>query len=745
MRKTFFALGILFLSLMENEALAQHELRRTEDLGSHSHEAGEINSGTNHLSWGRDTTSHDGGKNIPIGQFQWCIDPRLGSVIDAENKDTVVHNFQSFNLTEGYTGQYSFTGNLGSPRLNRIFLNREPMENFIFISPFSFFRESLQDFRFTNTLSPITNLAYHKCGTKENGQDRLRAYFASNINKISGIGFKIDYLYGRGYYNNQANSQFGGTLYGYYRGEKYNMHAYANINRMKMAENGGIEDERYIKDPQSFPQKFSSKDIPVNLSETWNRNNEENYFLTHRYNIGIYREIEVPDSLKPQMPSDAELLLELSDSIREILRTDSMARQLALDTLRLKWESEQIPPTEFLPVTSFIHTLDIRRLTHSYLSRNTPETYYANHYYGSWNDVHDDTKALSVKNTFGLALREGFNKWAQMGISLYASHKMRTYTLPELDDSGINWQKKYTEHDVSAGGVLSRTQGKFIHYNVDGELWVVGENVGDFKVDGQATLDFPISKKDSMNVNLQALVNHQKPGFYFRHYHSQSTWWDNTSLNRELRTRFMGSIAIKRTKTKLTAGVENLTNYTYFAMRNTRKQTAKPNSNLPSDYLHNVTVEQDGGNIQVFSATLAQDFKFGPVHWENEVTYQKTSNADILPLPDVSLYTNLYLLFRIAKVLRVQLGGDMRYFTSYYAPDYAPSIGQFAIQDTRHQRTKIGNYPIVNVYANLHLKNCRIYASVNHVNKGTGHSFWAPFYPIDPLTIHFGLSWNFFN
>ena len=431
MRKTFFALGILFLSLMENEALAQHELRRTEDLGSHSHEAGEINSGTNHLSWGRDTTSHDGGKNIPIGQFQWCIDPRLGSVIDAENKDTVVHNFQSFNLTEGYTGQYSFTGNLGSPRLNRIFLNREPMENFIFVSPFSFFRESLQDFRFTNTLSPITNLAYHKCGTTENGQDRLRAYFASNINKISGIGFKIDYLYGRGYYNNQANSQFGGTLYGYYRGEKYNMHAYAKINRMKMAENGGIEDERYIKDPQSFPQKFSSKDIPVNLSETWNRNNEENYFFTHRYNIGIYREIEVPDSLIPQIPSDAELLLELSDSIREILRTDSMARQLALDTLRLKWESEQIPPTEFLPVTSFIHTLDIRRLTHSYLSRNTPETYYANHYYGSWNDVHDDTKALSVKNTFGLALREGFNKWAQMGIScgLHSSFPVLQVTL----------------------------------------------------------------------------------------------------------------------------------------------------------------------------------------------------------------------------------------------------------------------------------------------------------------------------
>ena len=745
MRNKIYVLITLLQILFSINIHAQHELKRMDDNAHHDMESGNIHSGTNHLTWGRDSTAREKESEVPIGQFQWTIDPRLGTVIAAENNDTVVHNFQSFNLTEGYTGQYSFLGNLGAPRLNRVFMNREQMENFIFITPFSFFRGSLKDFRFTNTLSPVTNIAYHKCGSKENGQDRIRAYFASNINKVSGFGFKLDYLYGRGYYNSQANSQFGSTIYGYYRGDKYNMHAYVNINHMKMAENGGIEDERYIKDPQSFPQRFGTKDIPVNLSETWNRNHEENYYLTQRYNIGFDKEIEVPDSLKPEMPKDEELLLSLSDSIREILKTDTIARALALDTLRTNWELSQISPTEFIPVTSIVHTIDIKRLNHNYLSRNTPEDYYANHFYGSWSDVHDDTRALSLRNTLGIQLREGFNKWAQMGISLYASHKLRTYTLPEINQEGKLWDKKYTEHDLTVGGVLSRTQGKIIHYDVDGELWVVGENVGDFKVDGNASLDFPISKKDSVNINLQALVQNQKPGFYFRHYHSQSTWCDNTSMNREFRTRFIGSIGIKRTKTKLKIGVENLKNYTFFAMENTRKENARPGSELPADYLHNVVVKQYNGNIQVFSATLAQDFKFGPVHWENEVTYQKTSQEDVLPLPQVSLYSNLYLLFRIAKVLRVQLGGDVRYFTSYYAPDYAPSIGQFALQDNNHARTKIGNYPIVNVYANLHLKNCRLYASVNHVNESNGHSFWAPFYPIDPLTIHFGLSWNFFN
>ena len=58
---------------------------------------------------------------------------------------------------------------------------------------------------------------------------------------------------------------------------------------------------------------------------------------------------------------------------------------------------------------------------------------------------------------------------------------------------------------------------------------------------------------------------------------------------------------------------------------------------------------------------------------------------------------------------------------------------------------KIGNYPILNAYANLHIKHCRLYVAMQHFNAGTGRRFWAPHYAMDPRTIHFGVSWNFFN
>ena len=143
--------------------------------------------GNDAYTWGRDTTQAEE-KIIPIGSYAWNIDERFGNITPVD-VDTLPNNFQNFNLTAGPTGQYNFLGNLGSPRLSRLFMDRKPYSNFIFADPFDYFYTPVNEFQFTNTLSPITNLSYHSCGNKQDGEDRLRAYFASNINKISGIGF----------------------------------------------------------------------------------------------------------------------------------------------------------------------------------------------------------------------------------------------------------------------------------------------------------------------------------------------------------------------------------------------------------------------------------------------------------------------------------------------------------------------------------------------------------------------------
>ena len=97
-------------------------------------------------------------------------------------------------------------------------------------------------------------------------------------------------------------------------------------------------------------------------------------------------------------------------------------------------------------------------------------------------------------------------------------------------------------------------------------------------------------------------------------------------------------------------------------------------------------------------------------------------------------------------MLNVELGGDVRWFTAYEAPDYNPLIGQYAIQNNGENNLKIGNYPWVNVYANLKLKQARFYVMMSHVNYSSGNSYFlTPHYPTNQRVLRFGVSWNFFN
>jgi len=743
------------LLLCSMNAVAQASFQ-TADQGNGSSNGSSFGTNTGNVrageggskSWGRDTTKHD--KDIPYGLFNWKLDRQLGNVIPAENIDTLVAHYNNWNNTDGYNGEYNYLGNLGSARLSRIFLNRTEQQPFFFLRQLDYGLGSLDEFRFTNTKSPYTNLSYHSCGDKQTGEDRFRAHFAANFNKVTGWGFNIDYLYGRGYYQSAQNAIFNTNVFGYYRGlddgGRYDLHVWTQFAHQKNAENGGIEDDTYIHDPQSFPQKYGSSDIPTLLYQTYNRNDFQTYYLTQRYYLGYHKERPEMDSIRNAIPGEEELLKSLNDSIKEVLAVDTLQRMNKVDSLRNAWLTEHTLPLEFIPAASILHTLQIDHLNHRYYGYDDTSKYYTNHYIGDISNALDETTGFKIKNTVGLAMQEGFKKWVKMGITAFASHEYEHYTLPSASSDTITRLDDYTKNKFNVGGQINKVQGQLLHYNATGEVTLLGtvREIGAFRLEGTADLNLPLFKKDTVQVAAHAFIKNQRPDFYLEHYHSQSAWWD-TELDMEKRVRIEGTLSNKRSKTSVKVGLENLTKYAYLAMDNTLINENNEGSTSSTDYTHAVRVAQADENIQVFSATLKQDFRLGPLNWENEVTFQTTSNKDILPLPALNVYSNLYLKFVYAKVLRIELGADVRYFTKYYAPDFSPNLSQFAVQDVNNPRMEIGNYPIINAYANLHLKRCRIYVAANHVNAGTGNMFLAPHYPINPMTIHFGVCWNFFN
>ena len=162
-----------------------------------------FNQSTNTFNPSHRTDSTKNKKVAPRGMYVWTVDKLFGDRT-MQVKDTLQHLFMNSGFTQGRYGEYNTTGNLGAPRINRIFIDRKDDEEFMFLKHYDFFLTQPDNLRFTNTLAPITNLNYYSCGDKTNGEDYLKALFAVNASKQLGGGFKFNYMYGRGFYQNQS-------------------------------------------------------------------------------------------------------------------------------------------------------------------------------------------------------------------------------------------------------------------------------------------------------------------------------------------------------------------------------------------------------------------------------------------------------------------------------------------------------------------------------------------------------------
>lgn len=740
------------------------------------------------------TDSLGSDKEIPKGIRVWTVDERFGDT-KAAVVDTLQHMYMNSTFTEGLRGEYNTLGNMGTARLNRIFIDRRNTQgNFIFTEPYDYIVNPVSDFHFTNTYSPITNITLNSCGDKVTGEDDFKAMFAVNANKRLGAGFRFDYKYGRGYYNAQSTSHFKYTMWASYLGDRYQAHFLFSTNHEKMTENGGITNDDYIKHPEIYTESFATNEIPTVLEQNWNRLDNQHIFFTHRYNVGFSRKVKMTEEeIKAKKFAMASKKENAEENAKEEARKkakeqgkkfdekaydkqqgakfsgrpdgakiagdepakDSDAKDIRNDSTRIavngkaaadsllaiqkkNAEDSLFYKSEYVPVTSFIHTVKFDNYRRIYEAYQTPADYYLKEYYDAGrltgDSIYDQTKHWHMKNTFAIAMLEGFNKWAKAGLKAFASYDLRHYELPTME-GGF---EKYNEHALSVGGQLSKQEGKTLHYNAVAEIGLTGVDAGTLAIDGNVDVNIPFLG-DTLQVRGDAFFHRETPSFYYRNYHARHLWWEN-DLDKTIHTRIMGTLFFPKTRTKLRVAVDEIKNYTYFSQSYDITEEGLRTGVI-------VTPMQESGGINLLTAQLEQNFRLGILNWENQFTYQHSSKESVLPVPAFNAYTNLYIKFKVVKVLNVDLGADMRYFTSYEAPDYSPYMGQYTVQGNGENNVKIGNYPIVNVYANVHIKHTRFFVMMSHINAGQGDKnyFFAPHYPMNERVFRIGVSWNFFN
>lgn len=625
--------------------------------------------------------------------YSWTASQPLGLRVPS-SIDTLQYNYHREFVPSMASDAWASTGNFGCAGINQIFFERKESSEFIFADALEHWIPNADNQKFYNTRIPMTLLSYSWGGGRESGQDRLKGIFSGNAGKRIQVGAMLDYLYSKGGYDRQALKDFVWGFSGSYTGDRYELQASVATFNSVNHESGGIKDDAYITDPASLQggdPNIDAKAIPVNLSSSFSRVKGSQFRMNHRYKVGYYEEEQVNDST--------------------INRT-------------------------YIPVSSFIWTFDYKTNTHKFVNENATEDgeYFENSYL-SVDGTNEETKYWRIRNTIGIDMLEGFNKYAKFGLSAYATHEVRRYTqvcdtmltssykpenltpFPEFDI-----EPKTIENLLWVGGQLTKQRGSILTYGATAQFGIVGSVAGDIDVSGHLSTHIPLLG-DTVSIVGEGFFRNTEASFLLKNYISNHFAWKN-DFGKIRRFRVGGRIEIPRFGTTLSAGVENLQNYVYF---NTLA--------LP---------EQEGGSVQVFSASLSQNFRLGILHWNNRLTYQTSSNESVLPLPKLAVYSDLFLSFTVSKVLKINLGVDCNYYTNYYAPAYQPSTMSFYNQTEK----KLGNYPFMNAYADMKLSKTRFFVMYSHLNQGMfgGNNYFAALhYPMNPSRFQLGISVDFAN
>ncbi|MDD3789427.1 MAG: putative porin [Petrimonas sp.] len=609
----------------------------------------------------------------------WKIVERTGERYAAP-MDTALYNYQQTTLPDGYSVAMGYLGNLGSPLISKIFFDRKEKNQFVFYDAYYPYNKDLENRNFYSMRVPYSRLSYQSAGSQQNKEERLQALLTMNFGKKWNVGLEADYLHARGFYNSQAAKHIDWSVFGSYLSDRIEVHVFAATAGVTNFENGGISDDRFITQPDSIQQTFTAKDIPTKYTNTWNRLKTDQFYVSGRYNLGYNRKTANEEEKGEFVPVAT---LSITSHYRKQYR-----RFLSYDTV-------------FVDQARTIRAID---------------TVYRNSFYPE--AVDDSTRFSSFKNTVALSMREGFRPWVKFGLTAFLEHDVRNYSM--IDTVGDK-RMSHRENSVVVGGILNKQQGENLRFNLLADLGVLGYNIGEFRAMGTVETGFNIAGKRT-ELSAEAYIKNLKPKYLEENYQSKYFWW-NKDFGDTRRVYAGGRLFIPFTNTTFSAGVENIQNYIY----------------LDADK----NPVQESGNVQVLSARVNQKLHFGIFNWDNDVVYQTSSDQHAIPVPMLSLYSNMYLKTKIVNELTLQFGVDAHFHTRYYAPGYEPALLQFYNQ----REKQVGDFPISTVYANMHLKQTRFFLMLYNIAPLAlkPDYFSLPHYPVNPMLLKLGVSVNLHN
>jgi len=159
----------------------------------------------------------------------------------------------------------------------------------------------------------------------------------------------------------------------------------------------------------------------------------------------------------------------------------------------------------------------------------------------------------------------------------------------------------------------------------------------------------------------------------------------------------------------------------------------------------NILPMQNSAAMNLIKVTLGKKVNFGKFGLDSYVVFQKTDNPGILRTPEIYTFNTFYFAQTFFKVLKTNIGFDIRYNTPYKPFAYSAPASQFYLRD---DSPEFASEPIVDVWLKASLRKANVFVKCDYVSQGL---FSRGYYTIDryPMQdrqlLKFGVQWNFYD
>jgi hypothetical protein len=575
----------------------------------------------------------------------------------------------------------SYLGTTGSASLLHDFFKRSRSDIFPFMDPYSLYGFTPDNIRFYNTKGPFSNLSYYTSGNKRISEDNTKVLITRNINPSLNAGLYYQKMGAKGIYQNQRTSDKTFNMFVSYVGKQYVAHAGYIYNGINNKENGGIVNDFFIEDTV-----INADAIDVKLKSALNILSSNTYFLTHSYGLPL-------NLFKRDSANIGDGTVVYFGHTFEYSRNRRIY-------------------TDGVGDTAYV---DLRDGQRNY------RRYYDNAYMSAVGSI-DSTFASKFDNRLFIRLQP-YSSAAIIskidGGLGYSFDKYYGFT-PE------SYLYGHRDEKLSTGYIYGNAEGMFSKYfswQAFLKYHFSGYRMNDLNFDANARLSlYPVS--GGVHFTGRFLLDNREQPYFIKKYYSNHFQWNN-NFNKTTETRIEAEVTVP--DWNLEVGFKNsvISNHVYFN--------------------DNALPQQTSEILNITALHLSSKLSWWLLRLDTRLTFQNTSNGNVLPLPALSGNLTFYVESQWVKnVLNARIGLDFYYNTRFYDYAYNPATGMFHTQSER----RIGNYPWADLFASFKWKRANIY--VKFTNAGDGivgkrNYFSALHYPRNNRMFRYGINWFFHN